>query len=745
MNKVGIDAIDFYTSNYYLDLAELAKARGIDVDKFYIGLGQQKMSVPAPDEDIVTMGANAAQRVMRHANSDDIDTVLFATESSIDQSKAAGVYVHQLLGLSQQCRVVELKQACYSATAALQMAVALAARNPSKKILLIASDIARYGLGAPAEATQGCGAVAMLISVDPRLLEIEPEYGVYTSDVMDFWRPNYCNEAFVEGKYSTKVYFSALEQAWKYYQEKSGRSFNEHDFYCYHTPVSRMIEKAHKLLAKINGITSLSAEQIKADLENSLHYSRIIGNSYTASLYISLISLLDNNKSNLADKRVGFYSYGSGCVAEYFSGVVQKGYRKVLDTAFNKKMLKNREALTIEAYEAFYNHAFPIDGSELQAPQNLTGKFRLSGIKDHKRIYAEAPVKQKRKRACVVDDKVFVVKARSPGKIILSGEYGVVHGGPALAMAVDRFAETTVSPQLSKMISFHLLTFRFKESFTIQTLREVKHRLGDKYQQFLDGNCGIRDVLQTPFELAQFTFINLLDHFNSKIIDGLNIQTKSDIPIGCGMGSSAASVLSVLYAISRYCKFSLNKEKSLQFGFESERLQHGYPSGIDLHASLNGGCVYFQDGNAQERSLPQVPMYMVNTGVPECGTGECVEQVKKNFTDSDAIWKDFATVTNGIDTALKENNTSILRTLIQENHKLLAKIGVVPGKIKDFICDIEQMGAAAKICGAGAVRGNNAGVVLITGDEVDGVVPVCQRYGYELTPIKGESQGLHVV
>ena len=122
--SVGIDEISFYTSNYFLDLRTLAEVQQIESDKYYTGIGQEKMSMAAPDEDVVTMAANAAQQVIDRVGVDCISSLLFATETGVDQSKAAGVYVHRLLGLNSNCRVVELKQACYSATAAIQMACA---------------------------------------------------------------------------------------------------------------------------------------------------------------------------------------------------------------------------------------------------------------------------------------------------------------------------------------------------------------------------------------------------------------------------------------------------------------------------------------------------------------------------------------------------------------------------------------------------------------------------------------------
>lgn len=387
MLKVGIDTISFYTSHYALDLQLLAQARGVDPEKFSVGLGQHVMAVPAPDEDIVTIGANAALRAIANVDVSSIEMLLFATESGIDQSKAAGIYVHDLLGLPKRCRVIELKQACYSGTLALQLALPFLRQHPDKKVLLVASDIARYGLGTPGESSQGCGAVAMVLSANPRILAFEAEYGVITENVMDFWRPNYSDIAFVDGKYSSKLYLNMLEKSWKQYQELSGRDFSDHAYYCYHTPVPKLVEKAHQYLAKVSGNNHLSAETLYEHIEYSLEYGRKTGNSYTASLYVGLTALLDLAKKNLAGERLGFYSYGSGCVAEYFSGIVQEGYQKVLDTAHHAKMLAERTYLTYPDYEKFFLFQYPEDGGDCKISRHQTGQFRLAAISDHKRIY----------------------------------------------------------------------------------------------------------------------------------------------------------------------------------------------------------------------------------------------------------------------------------------------------------------------------------------------------------------------
>lgn len=385
--KVGIDTLSFYTSQYALDLARLADVRGINPDKYFIGLGQRHMAVPSPDEDIVTMAATAATSAIRDIDLNSIELLLFATESGIDQSKAAGIYVHDLIGLSERCRVVELKQACYSATVALQLALSFIRQHPDKKVLLIASDIARYGLNTTGESSQGCGAVAMILSANPRMVAFEPEYGAVTENVMDFWRPNYADAAFVEGKYSSKLYLNMLEKTWNQYHAITKRDFSDHDYYCYHMPVPRLVEKAHQHLSKICGMDKLSDAELEQQVGRSLEYGRQIGNSYTASLYVGLASLFDLTADDLSGKRIGFYSYGSGCVAEFFSGIVQPGYKKMLNSAQHQKLLAERTALTYSEYENFYSFKYPQDGSLCEIPTYKTAAFRLVAIRDHRRIY----------------------------------------------------------------------------------------------------------------------------------------------------------------------------------------------------------------------------------------------------------------------------------------------------------------------------------------------------------------------
>ncbi|MEV0171117.1 hydroxymethylglutaryl-CoA synthase [Streptomyces sp. NPDC050803] len=383
--SIGLHDLSFATTRFVLAHAELARHNGTEIGKYHIGIGQRAMSVPALDEDIVTMAAAAAAPVVGRHGTDGIRTVVLATESSVDQAKAAGVYVHSLLGLPSSTRVVELKQACYSATAALQFAVGLVHRDPAQRVLVIASDISKYDLDSPGEATQGAAAVAMLVSADPALLRIENPSGLFTADVMDFWRPNYRDCALVDGQESISAYLQAMEGAWKDYGEQGGRALGEFAAICYHQPFTRMAYKAHRHLLHCCGENTDDAV-IDRVLSRTTAYNSVVGNSYTASVYLALAALLDDAE-DLTGQAVGFLSYGSGSVAEFFAGTVVPGYRAQLRTAAHREAVAGRRPVTYAGYRDLRAHRLPADGGEHLLPRQTEGPYRLSGICDHKRLY----------------------------------------------------------------------------------------------------------------------------------------------------------------------------------------------------------------------------------------------------------------------------------------------------------------------------------------------------------------------
>jgi hydroxymethylglutaryl-CoA synthase len=378
----------------YLELTELAVARGVDPGKYVEGLGVQRMAIPALHEDTVTLAAQAGQRALLAVGAlpESVGMLVVGTETGVDHSKPVASFVQGLLGIPTGCRVFETKHACYGGTAALQLALdwIRAGSARGKKALVICSDIARYGLRTAGEPTQGAGAVAILLSDRPALLELDAGCsGVFARDVLDFWRPLYSKDAFVDGKFSVQCYLDALEGAYRGYQahcapSSEGLFSDRFAALCYHVPYGKMARKAHRRLRELDGDAAPDASFDRL-VAPGLELPSQVGNLYTGSLYLSLASLLSCAKADLTGQRVGLFSYGSGSCAEFFSGVVQPGAQEQVGRMGLPQLLEARRALTVAEYEAVMNAREGID--ERPAAASDEEGFRFLGVDAHRRTY----------------------------------------------------------------------------------------------------------------------------------------------------------------------------------------------------------------------------------------------------------------------------------------------------------------------------------------------------------------------
>ena len=381
--KIGIDRMAFATTDQYIELTELAEKRGVDPNKYTIGIGQDRQAVVPPTQDIVTLGARAAKKLLTPDVTRRLSTIIVATESGIDNSKASAIYIKHLLGLDDYIRAVELKEACYSGTAAIQFARGLVALNSQETVLVIAADIARYGLNTPGEVTQGAGAVAMLISADPHVLAIEPTSVSYSRDLMDFWRPLYATEAIVDGKYSTGVYVDFFKNTLTRYLQRTGRRLDDFAGIAFHLPFTKMGKKG--LEGVLQDRDDAVADRLRDQLTASQVYCRQVGNLYTGSLYLGLMSLLQNGQVKPGD-RLGLFSYGSGAEGEFYSGIVQPAFAENLSDV--KEDLADRHRVSIDEYEQLFNSQLGMQTADVQFDlQNDDAPFVLAGQKDHQRIY----------------------------------------------------------------------------------------------------------------------------------------------------------------------------------------------------------------------------------------------------------------------------------------------------------------------------------------------------------------------
>jgi hydroxymethylglutaryl-CoA synthase len=376
--RVGIDALAVAVPRRYVDLEDVARARGVDPAKFTVGLGAREMAVAEPGEDTVALAAQAAERVLARVDRDSLGMLVVGTETGVDHSKAVASYVHGLLELPRAMRVFDTQHACYGGTAGLMAAAEWIASGAGagRSALVICSDIARYGVKTAGEPTQGAGAIAMIVREDPALLALDVgASGTASAHVHDFWRPLGQREAQVDGHYSVQCYLEALSTAYA--------GWKRHDLQplariCYHVPFCKMARKAHAQLRAVDGLADDErsfAEQVAPSL---VACSRV-GNIYTGSLYLALAGLLDAQAGELASRRIGMFSYGSGCTSEFFSGTVTPRAAERIAQTNLAGVLAERERIDVAEYERILALTEPLPGAR---------RFHFTGVENHRRQYS---------------------------------------------------------------------------------------------------------------------------------------------------------------------------------------------------------------------------------------------------------------------------------------------------------------------------------------------------------------------
>ena len=319
------------------------------------------------------------------------------------------------------CGGIECKFACVSGSYALYDNTnwIRAGESEDKYALVVVSDIAKYDLGSSGEVTQGAGAIAMLLNDKPRLLSFDPKVTATSiKNEYDFYRPFGKETPIVHGQYSNLLYLIQVKNALTDYKKKvmktglielkEGETILDHvDYLNMHLPYSNMGKKAlaylvrhewrslprwekiieeigmdepvpkdprgtiesvladaefmakdHQFTKLFTG-TDIYTELYESKLASSLIASKMIGNLYTASLYLGFRSSLEfeyQKGVDLNGKRVGFCSYGSGSSAMIFSGVIQPEYEQIVKDMNLETELGPRTKLSLDEYEELHEN-----------------------------------------------------------------------------------------------------------------------------------------------------------------------------------------------------------------------------------------------------------------------------------------------------------------------------------------------------------------------------------------------------
>ncbi len=353
-------------------------------------------------------------------------------------------------GAFEHCGGIETKFACVSGSYALYDNAnwIRADEADGKSALVVVSDIAKYDMGSSGEMTQGAGAVVMLLNDNPRLMEFDPKVtSTSIKDEYDFYRPFGKETPIVHGQYSNLLYMIQVRKALDAYKKKAvstglikiepGETILDHmDYINMHLPYSNMGKKAlaymvrhewrqlprwkkilkeigldepvpkdprgtiesvlsdEEFMAKDHEFTKLFSKTpefqvvYESKLASLLIASTMIGNLYTASLYLGFRSSLEfeyQKGIDLEGKRVGFGSYGSGASAMVFSGVIQPEYREIVKNMNLEAEIGDRKRLTWEEYESLHENKVEIDESMVYSKK----EFVLVDVKTEKESKGE--------------------------------------------------------------------------------------------------------------------------------------------------------------------------------------------------------------------------------------------------------------------------------------------------------------------------------------------------------------------
>jgi len=444
MIKVGIDAIHYHVPKLMLPIASLAEARGIEYAKLNKGLGLEAMSVCDAQEDVATMAAEAAYKLIKEQGlaPQEIDRIYLGTESALDAAKPTAAYILGILEAKlepefgarclRNCDVVDLTFACIGGVDALLNSADYIRLRPQSKALVIAADKAQYDLASTGEYTQGAGAVAMLMTANPRILKLDMDFGVATKSEHDFFKPRrnftktevlretakllgqelkdedlenlwqsshypfwhsggnnlelFREEPVFDGPYSNDCYKARTSEALDHLSRKQAELdvLEDWSYLVFHLPYAfqarrmfvdmwfaRLSADARQSLASeleisASELNAPSGDTMKRIAKSNLYRqfiaeaiapgekaSSLIGNMYTASIFMSFLSLLEGlrlNESSAQGKNIGFIAYGSGSKSKVFSGSIQEHWQQGMPAANVFETLAQRQEISFKEY-----------------------------------------------------------------------------------------------------------------------------------------------------------------------------------------------------------------------------------------------------------------------------------------------------------------------------------------------------------------------------------------------------------
>ncbi len=257
----------------------------------------------------------------------------------------------------------------------------------------------------------------------------------------------------------------------------------------------------------------------------------------------------------------------------------------------------------------------------------------------------------------------------APGKIYLCGEHAVVYNEPAIACAIDLRATAKVS-----------------------SLPEKRY--------VIKSSMGVSEGLESKKHIYVAKCIEKLKKYIPK---GVEIEIESEIPIGSGLGSSAATVIATLSALNDHFRIGHSLEKIAELGHKIEKEIQGLASPTDTFASAMGGAVFVPEMKKVE--LPEIYVVIGNTGKFSSTKKmvSSVENLKNEYAEIvNPILENIGNVSREVEKLIEREDYQKIGQLMNINQGLLDSLGVGTEELSRLIWASRKAGAlGSKVTGAG--------------------------------------------
>jgi hydroxymethylglutaryl-CoA synthase len=316
----GIVGYGAYAPRYRIKVEEIAKVWGADAPSYKKGLKLEQKSVPAPDQDVITMSVEAARNAVKRAGIDPrkIGAVYIGSESHPYAVKPSGTVVAEAIGATPDVHCADFEFACKAGSEGMFVVLGLVEAGKMEYGLAIGADTSQGAPGDALEYSASAGAAAFIFGTNGTIAEVEHTYSFMT-DTPDFWRREYMHYPRHAGRFTGEpAYFKHVMGAAKGILEMANAKPEDFDYAVFHQPNGKFPITVGKKLG-------FTMEQI----ETGLLCPRL-GNTYSGSSPIGLTAILDEAQPG---NRIFMVSYGSGAGSDAFIYRVTDRINEVQDLA----------------------------------------------------------------------------------------------------------------------------------------------------------------------------------------------------------------------------------------------------------------------------------------------------------------------------------------------------------------------------------------------------------------------------